>query len=200
MTDDGSGDPWIFDDTINLGAGANRLRVRREGGRNDLFVNGYYLATINDNSFAGNNYVGVANWWAYNEGDGAASGFDDFTMHGIGTVYQDDYTDVGSGWAVGDIEICQSVYGGGEYRTISQPNYFCWFTSPSDAQFNGRFRSPCVAMPVAISWPMALSPVLASAQITMVRSLPIASMRCSSYRTPRAMRWQNMWTGWAGWA
>ncbi|MEZ4672650.1 MAG: hypothetical protein R2932_00190 [Caldilineaceae bacterium] len=29
LTDDGSGDPWIFDDTINLGAGANRLRAPR---------------------------------------------------------------------------------------------------------------------------------------------------------------------------
>ena len=140
LTNDG-GDVFIFNEAINIDGNVNRLRVRREGSRIDLLVNERYLTTVTDSSFAGNTYVGVANWWAYDEGDGAASGFDDFAVYAIDTVYTDDYADVSSGWAVGDIQICQAAYGGGEYRTASQADYFCWFTAPSFPQQNGRFRA-----------------------------------------------------------
>lgn len=141
LTDNGNGNAFVSHPAINSGSGANRLRIRREGARIDLFVNEFYVDTVTDNTFAGNSYVGVANWDAYGEGDGAVAGFDDFTLNGIETVYQESYADVSSGWAVGDIQICQAAYGGGEYRTASQADYFCWFIAPADAQPNGRFRA-----------------------------------------------------------
>lgn len=132
---------FVFNSAIVPDSGSNELRVRREGGRIDLFVNERYLATINDNTFAGNRHVGVANWRLYSGVSTAAADFDDFTVNAIGTVYQENYGDVGSGWAVGDISICQAAYGGGVYRTASRPDFFCWFISPSAPQQNGRFRA-----------------------------------------------------------
>ncbi|MCB0079490.1 MAG: hypothetical protein KDE47_01095, partial [Caldilineaceae bacterium] len=126
---------------IGSGGAPNELRVRREGNRIDLFVNNLHLTTVNDGTFAGNRYVGLANWRAYPNATTALTAFDDFVVSAVDVVYQDDYADVGSGWAVGDIEICQASYGGGEYRTASQPDYFCWFIAPSDPQTDGRFRA-----------------------------------------------------------
>lgn len=132
---------FVVSEAIATGTNVNRLRVRREGDRIDLLVNERHLTTVTDNTFAGNNYVGVANWWAYSAATSAFSGYDNFTLHAIDTVYQDNYADTTSGWAVGDITICQAAYGSGEYRTASQADYFCWFTAPSFPQQNGRFRA-----------------------------------------------------------
>ncbi len=136
-----SNNAFVGSGAIATDGSANRLRVRREASRIDLFVNEIHLITITDSTLVGNNYVGVATWWGYNRGNGAATGFDDFTLHTVDTVYTERYGDVGSGWFVGDIEACQAAYGGGEYRTASQANYFCWFTAPGSGQANGRFQA-----------------------------------------------------------
>lgn len=132
---------FVVSNRIFPGANANLLRVRREGNRFDLFVNEAYLTTVNDNAFANHPYVGVANWAPYAQAVSAATGFDDFIINGIETVYQDNYSDNSSGWAEGDITICQAVYAAGEYRTATQADYFCMFRSPAAAQRNGRFEA-----------------------------------------------------------
>ncbi len=132
---------FVFNGAIATGDSANELRVRREGGQIDLFVNDRYLTTVNDNTFGGNRYVGVVTWWAYGGADQAVSGFDNFTINAIDTVYQESYADVGSGWAVGEYDVCQGAYGGGVYRTAAEAAYACWFTSPAAPQANGRFRA-----------------------------------------------------------
>lgn len=132
---------FVFSDWIAADADANQLRVRREGSRIDLFVNDAYLTTVDDSAFANHLYVGVANWAPYNNATSAASGFDDFIINGFETVYADNYSDDSSGWAVGDITICQAAYSAGEYRTATQADYFCMFRSPAAAQRNGRFEA-----------------------------------------------------------
>lgn len=140
LTGDGT-NSFVFHDAIVADDGLNELRVRREGNRIDLFVNDRHLTTVTDGTFANNRYVGIANWYAYPSASTAISGFDDFAFYAVDIVYEETYADVGSGWAVGDIQICQAAYGGGEYRTASQPDYFCWFTAPTYAQPDGRFRA-----------------------------------------------------------
>ena len=130
---------FVFNNTIAVGEATNRLRVRREGDQIDLFVNGALMATVTSSAFANHPYVGVANWSPYFAN--VTAYFDDFVINSIETVYQENYGDNSSGWAEGDITICQAAYGGGEYRTAAQADYYCLFRSPVAAQRNGRFTA-----------------------------------------------------------
>ncbi|MCE7982957.1 MAG: hypothetical protein DYG89_17370 [Caldilinea sp. CFX5] len=130
---------FVFSDAIAAGSAANRLRVRREGDRIDLFVNGFYVDTVVSSAFANHSYVGVANWSPYFAN--VTAYFDDFVINSVETVYQENYSDNSSGWAEGDITICQAAYGAGEYRTAAQADYYCLFRSPAAAQHNGRFTA-----------------------------------------------------------
>ncbi len=130
---------FVFNNAIAAGGNVNRLRVRREGDRIDLFVNGFSMDTVVASAFANHPYVGVANWSPYFAN--VTAYFDDFVINGLATVYQDNYSDSGSGWAEGDITICQAAYGAGAYRTAAQADFFCMFRSPAAAQRNGRFTA-----------------------------------------------------------
>jgi len=125
---------------IALGASANTLKVYRDGGQIDLFVNGTYLTTMNDNSFPTNGYVGVANWAAYNA-TSALTYFDDFKVTEPTVILADDFSNPNSGWPVGAIEACQASYADGAYRVATEADYACVYRSPGGRLPSGLFEA-----------------------------------------------------------
>jgi hypothetical protein len=133
---------WNYSLAINPGTGANTLKVKREGVQINLYVNGVYLTTVNDDSFPANGYVGLANWAAYSEWWVASymSYFDDFQVTEPTVIFDDDFSDPYSGWPVGSIEACQAGYVEGEYRVSTEPNYACVYRSPGGWLPSGLFE------------------------------------------------------------
>ncbi|MFN8492306.1 MAG: hypothetical protein U0350_32195 [Caldilineaceae bacterium] len=138
--DPSDGDAWFATNAINTGAGVNVLKVRRNGDEIRLYVNGVLLRLVHDNSFPQNGYTGLINWFFYNTSTQAVANFDDFKVNRFTVVYQDDYSRADSGWFTGSIQICQADYGDGEYRTATQPDYFCVYRAPANGQANGQFE------------------------------------------------------------
>ena len=136
----GNGGPFVPHPAVLPGVNANRLKVRRDGSEILLFVNGRFLEAFDDSSFPNNGYTGVAVWYAIN-GPTAIAGFDDFEVNRVATVYEDDYSQGSSGWFTGVDAICQASYAGNEYRTATQPDNLCFYSSPSGGQRNGRFEA-----------------------------------------------------------
>jgi hypothetical protein len=131
-------DVWPTSTAINADAGSNTLKVRRQGDQITIYVNGVDLATVTDNSFPTNGYVGIVNWSVYNY-DPAVTFFDDFSISQETVILNDTFSNSRSGWPVGSIEVCQADYVGGEYETISSPNTICGFRGPTGAHPDGIF-------------------------------------------------------------
>jgi hypothetical protein len=134
----GSGqNAFVQSGSIQSGAAANLLKVRREGTEILLFVNNVFVERVVESSLP-SGFVGLANWSAYNTFYTGAF-FDNFAVNRVAQIYAEEYTNPGSGWAEGSIEICQAAYANGFYDTTARADYFCYFRAPAPAQPNGRF-------------------------------------------------------------
>jgi hypothetical protein len=140
LTVDNNNSPgWVPTTAIRTGNATNVLRVRRQGDDIRLYVNGRLQYWLADNSFSANGLVGVANWFFYNA-NAAVSRFDDFRIDHFTVVFSDDFTRPESGWFTGEIDTCQATYRLGRYRTATQPDSICVYSSPAGPQANGFFE------------------------------------------------------------
>ena len=130
---------WESSFVINAKASTNMLKVRRQGEQITLYANGVDLATVADNAFPDNGYMGVAVWAGYNVGS-AITYFDDFKVTVPTLILSDDFSNPDSGWPVGVTTACQASYAGGEYQTATQPNYACVFRGPGGSRPDGLFE------------------------------------------------------------
>jgi len=124
---------------IATGNQVNVLKVRRQGSQITLYVNGLDLVTLQDDRFPGNGYVGLAAWQVYNTSSAVAY-FDDFKVTEPTTVLADDFSNPGSGWPVGKSNVCQAAYRGGQYATVTQPDWACVYRAPAGPYPNGSFQ------------------------------------------------------------
>ncbi len=120
------------------GAATNVLKVQRGNTQISLYVNNVLLATVQDNSFPNNGYVGIANWSVY--GSPAIAYFDNFAVTEPTLVLDDDFSNPYSGWPVGAITSCQASYAQGAYQVATAPNYACVFRSPGGQLPSGLFQ------------------------------------------------------------
>ncbi len=125
---------------IGQGDSVNVLKVRRQGDQITLYVNGLDLATVKDNAFPNNGYVGLALWAYYQGAASATSLFDDFKITKPTVILQDDFSNAATGWPVGKTEACQAAYQQGEYATVAQPGWVCVYRAPVGPYPNGSFQ------------------------------------------------------------
>jgi len=119
---------------------ANVLKVRRQGPRIVLYINGMDVASLEDASFDGNGEVGLVAWSGYTSAASWISAFDNFKVTVPTLVMNETFDSPASGWPVGHTDVCQAAYSAGQYVTVTQPNWACLFRAPVRPYPNGSFR------------------------------------------------------------
>jgi hypothetical protein len=131
---------WTPSTAIQAHSATNTLKVRRQGARINLYVNGIFLWGLDDSSFLSNGYVGLVDWAAYDGASSYSAYFDDFKISVPTLILSDDFANPGSGWPVGANAACQADYDAGEYRAATQPGYACVYRAPAGSHPDGRFE------------------------------------------------------------
>ncbi|UCC77290.1 MAG: hypothetical protein JSW37_02715 [Anaerolineales bacterium] len=120
---------WTNSWFISAGGDPNTLSVRRDGAEIHLHINGAYVDSVSDDTGPGNILVGVMHWAAY--GGWATARFDDFATTLPTVAYEDNFSNLGSGWWVDDTGDCQAAYQDGQYRVTTLPDWACLYFAPS---------------------------------------------------------------------
>jgi hypothetical protein len=120
---------WSESPHLETGVAANRLQVVGVGSQISLYANGQYLTTVLDSSYAGGE-IGLAVGTFENEAR-ALFYFDDLRVYAPSTgpevLWQDDFSDPGSGWEVGDYPPGGSVkYEDGAYVVTALTSGRMW--------------------------------------------------------------------------
>jgi len=131
---------WTFFEGIEIADDVNVLKVRRQGNRIVLYINNWDVASLEDDSFAGNGEAGLLAWSKYAEAEEWFSFFDNFKVTVPTVIMRDTFDNPASGWPVGHIDVCQAAYVGGQYMTVTQPNWACVFRAPVGPYPNGSIQ------------------------------------------------------------
>jgi serine/threonine-protein kinase len=114
---------WTTSDVVNQGNASNRIRAVCDGTRLALFANGELLAEVDDTTFSEGDIGLTAT--TYDEG-GTEVRFYNISVLAPGAaspvgrlVLQDDFSDPGSGWEVGDYDTGSVGYADGHYFVTS---------------------------------------------------------------------------------
>jgi len=119
---------WSDSPHLETGVAANRLQVVCMGSEISLYANGQYLTTVTDSSYAGGQ-VGLA-VGTFADEDRALFYFDDLRVYapptGSEVLWQDDFSDPGSGWEVSDYSAGSVKYENGAYLVTASAQSYMW--------------------------------------------------------------------------
>jgi len=119
---------WSESPHLETGVAANRLQVVCMGSEMSLYANGQYLTTVRDSSYAGGQ-IGLA-VGTFADEDRALFYFDDLRVYvpstGPEVLWQDDFSDPGSGWEVSDLSVGSVKYENGVYLVTASGQSYMW--------------------------------------------------------------------------
>jgi hypothetical protein len=128
---------WKDSPYLETGVAANRLQVVCVGSQISLYVNGQYLTTVLNSSYAGGE-IGLA-VGTFEDEARALFYFDDLRVYAPSTgpevLWQDDFSDAGSGWEIGQYDEGSVGYIDG-YYSVSASTQGKWMWGVANRSFS----------------------------------------------------------------